>query len=121
MFARLFSLRITGIASALMLAFAMLAFAPANEASAQRGCTREYRPVCALKRDGTRDTFANACVARNARARVLHDNPCARGPMCAFIYDPVCARDPRGIRRTYGNLCMAENDNAVVLRKGRCG
>jgi Kazal-type serine protease inhibitor domain len=116
----MFSLRVTGILSALALAFAALMLAPANEASAQRGCTREYRPVCGLQFSGERKTFPNACVARNARAKILHDGECGRGAFCTFHYDPVCARDPRGFRRTYGNLCMAEKDNAVVLRKGRC-
>ena len=48
----MFSTRIAAVASALALAFAALLLAPTTEASAERGCTREYRPVCALKRDG---------------------------------------------------------------------
>jgi len=26
-------------------------------------CTRDYRPVCGTKRDGTRQTYGNACSA----------------------------------------------------------
>ncbi len=38
-------------------------------------CTREYRPVCAMRRGETR-TFPNACEARSAEYRIVDDGPC---------------------------------------------
>ena len=84
-------------------------------------CTKEYNPVCAVGRNGTRATYANACVARASRARILHAGECVgSGPFCFFLYSPVCARNPLGHRRTYQNLCAAELANAVVLSNGPC-
>jgi hypothetical protein len=85
-------------------------------------CTMEYNPVCALGRNGNRATYANACVARASRARILHGGECVGGGpfSCFFLYSPVCARDVRGVRRTYPNLCEAELANAVVLSNGAC-
>jgi hypothetical protein len=42
------------------------------------GCTREYRPVCAI-RDRRRRTYSNACLARRAGARIVGRGRC-RGP-----------------------------------------
>lgn len=99
---------------------ATLSFAPAD-AEAKLICPRIYKPVCALKRDGTRATFPNACVARGARAIVLHPGKCEGGPICTFIFLPVCAIDPATRKpRTYPNLCVAESDNARWLRNGAC-
>ena len=41
-------------------------------------CTRDYRPVCGTRRDGTRQTFGNGCGACGD-ANVLHHipGPCA--------------------------------------------
>lgn len=41
----------------------------------QQYCTREYRPVCGLRRGDTR-TFPNACEARAADYRIVDDGPC---------------------------------------------
>ncbi len=38
-------------------------------------CTREYRPVCAQRRDSLR-TFPNACEADAAGYRVVDNGPC---------------------------------------------
>lgn len=85
-------------------------------------CTKEFNPVCALGRNGTRATYANACVARASGARILHAGECLAGSpfSCFLIYSPVCARNLLGIRRTYSNLCEAELANAVVLSNGPC-
>ena len=37
-------------------------------------CTRDYRPVCGTKRDGTRQTYGNACGAC-ADANVVNHVP----------------------------------------------
>ncbi len=40
-------------------------------------CTREYRPVCALLEDGTRDTRATGCTAcSDPRVRGWIPEPC---------------------------------------------
>jgi len=105
----------------LTAAVSLLATASTSEAKKrQTACTKIYLPVCALNRDGSRSTYANACLARNAGARILHPGQCVGGPFCFFIYSPVCARSPLGKRRTYPNLCEAENANAVLLHKGAC-
>ena len=107
----------TGLA--LLASLAIGTFTGQQTAVAAGICPLVVLPVCALKKDGTRETFANACFARRAHARVLHAGDC-NGRICSFIYDPVCARDPQGFRRTYSNLCIAENADAVFLRKGAC-
>lgn len=114
-------MRLRSIATGLALlgALAVSTFTGQRPAVAAGICPFIVAPVCALKRDGTRETFSNACFARRAHARVLHAGDCF-GPICFFIYDPVCARDPRGFPRTYSNLCVSENANAVFLRKGTC-
>jgi hypothetical protein len=40
-------------------------------------CTREYAPVCAVKR-GKRQTFSNACMARAKGYAVVDQRPCGR-------------------------------------------
>ena len=102
-------------------AFLTTLSAAPTDAAAKLVCPRIYLPVCALKRDGTRDTFPNACEARRARAKILHPGKCEGGPICPFIYLPVCAIDPAtGKPRTYPNLCVAESDNARWIRNGDC-
>jgi hypothetical protein len=40
-------------------------------------CTRDYRPVCGMKRDGTRQTYGNACGACGDDNVVSHiPGPC---------------------------------------------
>ena len=114
-------MRLHSIATGLALlgALAIGTFTGQQPAVAKGICPLYVLKVCALKRDGTRETFSNACFARRAHARVLHAGDC-NGRICSFIFDPVCARDPQGFRRTYSNLCIAENADAVFLRKGAC-
>jgi hypothetical protein len=41
-------------------------------------CTREYRPVCATRRDGTRRTYGNACSACADAGVLTHiPGPCS--------------------------------------------
>lgn len=40
-------------------------------------CTREYAPVCGVKR-GKRQTFSNACMARAKGYNVVDQRPCER-------------------------------------------
>jgi hypothetical protein len=40
-------------------------------------CTREYAPVCAVKRK-QRQTFSNACMAKAEGFRVVDQRPCGR-------------------------------------------
>ena len=91
-----------------------------GDAAAAKACTKEYAPVCALKRGGERVTYPNACQARAAGAKILHTGECIGGPLCIMLYDPVCARSPGGALRTYPSLCEAENANAVFVRPGPC-
>ena len=105
-----------------------------------RFCTREYAPVCAV-RGGDRETFSNACEARNAGYRVIRDGQCRRGPggpggpgpgypppgpppgpggmACTMQYDPVCARRGPNVR-TFGNACEAGRSGYQVMSRGEC-
>lgn len=95
-----------------------------------QACTREYRPVCAVRRGGERRTFPNACVAEAQRARIVHEGECRgaglpRPPQqppaqaCTREYDPVCAIG-RGGRRTFGNACEAEAARYRIIHGGTC-
>jgi hypothetical protein len=82
-------------------------------------CTEEgYRPVCARSRRGILVTYANACMARSARARVINEGACVAA--CPAIFQPVCAVDASGKRKTYANDCAAKAAGAKVVRRGRC-
>ena len=80
-------------------------------------CPFAYQPVCA-SRKRTLITYANACAARSALARIVSDGVCPDN--CPSIYQPVCARDANGKRRTYANACAAKNENAKIVRNARC-
>jgi len=81
------------------------------------GCPFAYQPVCA-KRKRVLVTYANACTARSALARIVSDGVCPDN--CPSVYKPVCARGADGKRRTYANACAAKNDNAQIIRNTRC-
>lgn len=104
------------IGSSLIAAGLLLSTIAPGEAAR---CTREYKPVCAVSKDGVRSTYSNACVARSNRAKVLHGGECF-GPICLPMYLPVCAIAPNGKRTTYSSLCYAENANAVYIHPGAC-
>jgi len=111
--------RLQRLSLCLCLALGLVAVASSNEASARRGCTREFAPVCGLDQKGVRATQPNPCVARQANIRVLHGGECF-GPICTMIYDPVCAKDSKGVRRTFPSLCEASNANAALMHRGPC-
>lgn len=87
-----------------------------------RACTREYDPVCGERR-GRRQTFSNACEARNDGFRVVARGECRREPqperMCTMEYAPVCA-ESGGRTRTFSNACQAGNADFRVIRPGEC-
>jgi hypothetical protein len=99
-------------------------FLPEHSARAQwqpvihtSGCPFAYQPVCA-NRKRVLVTYANACTARSALARIVSDGVCPEN--CPSIYKPVCAHGADGKRRTYANACAAKNDNAQIIRNTRC-
>ncbi|MBV9063678.1 MAG: hypothetical protein JOY77_12230, partial [Alphaproteobacteria bacterium] len=57
-------------------------------------CAARGAAVCALKSDGTRSDFSNACAAAQAGAKILHAGQCAapgnERSMCNMLYQPVC-------------------------------
>ncbi|HEY0106000.1 MAG TPA: Kazal-type serine protease inhibitor [Rhizomicrobium sp.] len=56
---------------------AALLFAAADGAAARpRFCSKIYKPVCAVTRDGHRQTFGNRCEAERAHARILYNGRC---------------------------------------------
>lgn len=114
-------MRLYSIATGLALLGALVVntFTAQQPAAARGVCPLFVLPVCALKPDGMRETFSNACFARLAHARVLHAGKCF-GEFCVFIWEPVCARDPQGSPRTYPNLCVSEKADAVFLHNGEC-
>jgi hypothetical protein len=88
-------------------------------------CTREYRPVCAV-RPGQRQTFPNGCTAEAEGFRIIYSGECRPvrepepGPIvCPQIYAPVCARQGSVIR-TFPNECQAEGSGFRVIDDGEC-
>lgn len=91
----------------------------AQATDAGKVCPKSILPVCALKGDGTRATFNNACEAGQAGASVLHDGKCQT--FCPKVVRPVCATDPTTRKeKTYTNLCASEHANAKYVHDGRC-
>jgi hypothetical protein len=90
-------------------------------------CTMQYQPVCA-RRDGDRQTFANACLAEREGYRILRDGPCRDGnggggggeqTFCTREYAPVCARR-HGQMRTFPNACEARASDYRIVGDGPC-
>jgi hypothetical protein len=91
-------------------------------------CTAQYLPVCA-RRDGDRQTFANACLADRAGYRIVRDGPCRDGggggggggeqTFCTREYAPVCARR-HGQMRTFPNACEARASDYRIVGDGPC-
>lgn len=94
-----------------------------------RACTMIYDPVCGERR-GIRQTYGNACEARQDRARIVHPGECRRERRkerrprsdeysCPQVYEPVCGT-LNGETRTFGNACTAGQQGAQVLYEGEC-
>jgi hypothetical protein len=65
-----------------------------------QACNTMSGPVCALKRDGTRATYLNACGANTDKAKILHLGTCI-GPVCApILWITACAINPAGKKQT---------------------
>lgn len=114
---------------------------PDPRPDAGRACTREYAPVCG-QRGRDRQTFPNACEARNGGYDIVGRGECGSGRpdrdrddrndrdrpgrdqsggtrMCTQEYAPVCAS--RGSStRTFGNSCQADVEGFRVVRRGEC-
>lgn len=82
-------------------------------------CSALNAPVCALKKDGSKQTFTNAGCAATEGARVLHKNGCSW--VACVPWHPVCAMDPATKKpATYSSLCSAEFYHATLLSDGKC-
>ncbi|TPJ81358.1 Kazal-type serine protease inhibitor domain-containing protein [Mesorhizobium sp. B2-6-2] len=93
-------------------------------------CTMQYQPVCA-RRDGDRQTFANACLAEREGYRIVRDGPCrdaggsggggggGEQAFCTREYAPVCARR-HGQVRTFPNACEARAADYRIVGDGPC-
>ena len=89
------------------------------EAVRVRACSQVSAPVCALKKDGSKQTFTNAGCAAAEGARVLHKDSC-RWVTCV-PWKSVCAIDPTTKKpTTYSSVCSAEYYHATVLSDGAC-
>ncbi|KAG9070489.1 hypothetical protein KI688_008025 [Linnemannia hyalina] len=86
-----------------------------------KGCTREYKPVCAKLQSGESKTFSNACTLRvfncenpTAFAEVVSNGECPATPAptckkaCNKMYAPVCAKLQSGENQTFANKCILE-------------
>ena len=90
-----------------------------HRADAARACSQLNAPVCAVKKDGSKQTFTNASCAAVEGARVLHKDSC-RWVACVPGRS-VCAIDPTTRKpATYNSLCTAEYDLATVISEGKC-
>ncbi len=109
-----FRVHLAGMALLLLVALpALLPLASMPPARAAAFCTQQYAPVCAQSH-GQRRTYANACLARAAGARVVHPGICGRRPKpaagCKRPADP--AHDPR---------CKSWTDGCNICRRARPG
>ena len=105
---------------ALLLAAAVL-FAGAtlgiHRADAALVCSKVNIPVCALKKDGSKQTFTSAGIDG---ARVLHKDAC-HWFACVPWKTPVCALDPVTKKPVkYASACSAEYYNATLLGERAC-
>jgi len=110
--------RLVLLSCALLAGLASASFAPQEAAARPKICPQIFEPVCAVTRTGARESFANACQAQAAHARVLHAGRCI-GPICIF-FRQVCARVPGHKPQTFSSVCTAEQANATVLHDGPC-
>jgi hypothetical protein len=91
-----------------------------HRAEAARACSQVNIPVCAIKKDGSRQTYTNASCAGIDGARVLHKEAC-HWFACIPWKTPVCALDPLTKKPArYASACSAEYYNAVLLGDRAC-
>jgi hypothetical protein len=91
-----------------------------SQVRAAKVCSQVEMPVCAVKPDGSRQTYTNSGCAKADRAHVLHKDACY-GPICAMWFNPTCARDPGTHKpKLYPSACEAENANAPLLNPKAC-
>ncbi|HEY1735360.1 MAG TPA: hypothetical protein VGG12_01810 [Methylovirgula sp.] len=66
------------IAAAFFLMTPSLRLAADPTADETKGCIcmELYQPVCGKLPNGEKKTFSNACFAKCAKAKVLHEGPC---------------------------------------------
>lgn len=102
-------------------------------------CTREYRPVCAVHLNLTKQTYSSPCIAcLDGSVAYYRTTPCTATevkessvpattcqrnviPFCRLNYNPVCAYLNDGSKRTQSNGCLACIDNKVLAyRPGEC-
>ena len=78
-----------------------------------RVCPRIYAPVCSADLL----TYANACEAERAGARIKYAGLCEeQGKNCPNVYQPVCGID----KHTYDNKCLLENAGTKLAYAGMC-
>ena len=104
-------------AAVIGLGFATLGI---HRAEAARVCSQVNIPVCAIKKDGSRQTYTNASCAGIDGAKVLHKDAC-HWFACVPWRTPVCALDPVTRKPTkYASACSAEYYNATLLSERAC-
>ena len=69
-------------------------------------CGQDFNPVTCTLPDGTRQLFANPCLAACAGA-----TGCERLGVCSNIYNPVTCNG-----QIYANACQALNDGCTALQ-----
>jgi hypothetical protein len=86
-------------------------------------CGFDYTPVCARSGNYV-GTFNNACLARNAGFRTVHQGQCRAGqpslpPACTSVRAPVCAMR-NGQSHSFDNPCLAQWSGYIVTGIGAC-
>jgi len=108
---------------ALLLAAAVLlagATFGSHRTEAASSCSKINAPVCALKKDGSKQTFTNANCAAAEGAKVLHKDSC-NWFACVPYAKPVCGLDPTTRKPVkYASACSAEYYNAVIVGERMC-
>lgn len=107
-------------------------------------CPLDYKPVCAIKKDGSKKTFGNLCFFETYSSyfpswKIINEGECTDRMLevlregtnysckkkCKFLKRPLCAFDSKANYRTFINRCYFENaqcDNSdwEVVYSGVC-